>query len=208
MLHFCFGVSSVSEEGMKVFVYLWSPWQTAPARSVGVSHTCICAWRVMKRAPWHCCLLINLGILCPQMSQIQLCIAHIEFFSLSWKLKLKFAVSAWIFSLSASWTASMLYQYTWYLEAEKKIKVNEFQKNLGVSVLVICPCSLWKRSSCIVPTGTLRVAEYFVSRQGTVSKIGISYAVGSLKPLANGCVLFSLNTAEEKFSPSDFESKI
>lgn len=70
---------------------------------------------------------------------------------------------------------------------------------------VLC---LWKRSSCIVPTGTLRVAEYFVSRQGTVSKAGISYAVVSLKPLANGCELFSLNTAEEKFSPSGFENKI
>lgn len=47
-------------------------------------------------------------------------------------------------------------------------------------------------------------AEYFVSRQGTVSKIGI----GSLKPLVNGCVLFSLNIAEGKFCPSAFENKI
>lgn len=71
-------------------------------------------------------------------------------------------------------------------------------------VPVLC---CWKRSSYIDPTGTLKVAEYFVSRQGIVSKIGISYAVVSLKPLVNGCVLFSLNTAEKKFSPSDFENK-
>lgn len=161
MLHFCFGVGLVSEEWMKVFLHLWSPRQTAPMWSMEVSNTCTCAGSYEKGL-WHCCLLLNLGTLCPQMSQIQLCIAqHVEFSSLSWKLKLKFAVSA-TFLVSASWTAPMLYQYIWYLRSREENKGEWISEKIceflcWEFVLVLC---CWKRSSCIDPTGTLKVAEY------------------------------------------------
>lgn len=142
MLHFCFGVGLVSEEWMKVFLHLWSPRQTAPMWSMEVSNTCTCAGSYEKGL-WHCCLLLNLGTLCPQMSQIQLCIAqHVEFSSLSWKLKLKFAVSAYIFSLCFLNSTHALSIYLVFKKQRRKSRWMNIRKNLWISVLGICPCSL------------------------------------------------------------------
>lgn len=76
-------------------------------------------------------------------------------------------------------------------KAEEKLKVSDFTSTNFRKIWeflhwVLAPVlHLWKRSSCAVPTGVLRVAGplCLVSRQGRDSKVGLSCAFVSLKNL-------------------------
>lgn len=119
------------------------------------------------------------------MSQIHLCIAqHVEFSTLCWKLNLKFAASAWTFSLHL---LPKEHPHIGYSRSRGEIKgewlyLCELLKNLGVSVSGIVPCS--------VSVGEIRLrgtCRYAVGRWSPVPglgrglKVGLSCAVGSLK---------------------------
>lgn len=205
----CFGEGSVSKEGIR-FCLLYK--RAASAWSVEVSLPCMYAGRVTKMLLWHLfSLLVNLLFLCPQIPQIQLCIErHTEFSTLCWKLK--FAVSAWIFSQSASWRASVLYPYIWYPRSRGEIKgewfyLCEFQKNLGVSGLGIGPCSVSVEEIQLHCSYRCAVGSWSLVSCFWAQRSAFHVQLYPWKPVERGCILPSLNTAEGKISPSDFENK-
>lgn len=188
---------------MTVFLYWWNPQQAASAWSVEVSYMCVYAQRVTKMALWHLfSLLISLLFLCPQISWIHLCIAqHVEFSTLCWKLKLNFAVSAWIFSLHL---LPKEHPHIGYLRSRGEIKSEwlylcEFLKNLGVSVLGIVPCSVSVEE--MRPLGACKCA---VGRWSPVlgwaeaQRLAFHVQLDPWKSVVHGCVLPSLHAAEDK----------
>lgn len=126
--------------------------------------------------------------------------------TLCWKVKLKFAVSTWIFSLCLLPEKHPCFLHIFRIQdAEEKLKVSdfftsEFWKNLGVSVLGIGPYSVsveeiqlprssrravgsWCLGSCFQAGQRLRGWPFHIQ-------------LYPWKPLLRGCVLPSLNTAE------------